>query len=129
KLMKQYYQSVLTLRQLNDVLLQLFDEEILRSGEQGRAISLNQRFQLRNNYIEAKHNRVFAETPMALIEIFVLMAQDRNIEGIRASTIRLIRNSLALIDNQYRKDSRNTSMFMELLRAPHAVVARLRKMK
>ncbi|HHX81474.1 MAG TPA: [protein-PII] uridylyltransferase, partial [Pseudomonadaceae bacterium] len=100
KLMKQYYQSVLTLRQLNDVLLQLFDEEILRSGEQGRAISLNKRFQLRNNYIEAKHNRVFVEAPMALIEIFVLMAQDRDIEGIRASTIRLIRNNLSLIDNQ-----------------------------
>lgn len=129
KLMKQYYQSVLVLRQLNDVLLQLFDEEILRSGEQGRAVVLNNRFQVRNRYIEARNNRVFADTPMSLIEIFVLMAQDRNIEGIRASTIRLIRKNLSLIDDKYRKDSRNTTMFMELLRSPHSVVARLRKMK
>jgi [protein-PII] uridylyltransferase len=129
KLMQQYYQSVLTLRQLNDVLLQLFDEEILRSGQVGKAVSLNNRFQLRNHYIEARHNRVFAETPMALIEIFVLMGQDRSIEGIRASTIRLIRNSLALIDDTYRKDTRNTTMFMELLRSPHAMVAHMRKMK
>lgn len=129
KLMQQYYQAVLTLRQLNDVLLQLFDEEILRSGEKSKAHSLNNRFQVRNHYIEAKHNKVFSETPMALIEIFMLMAHDRSIEGIRASTIRLIRNSLKLIDDKYRKDSRNTTMFMELLRSPDMMVARLRKMK
>jgi [protein-PII] uridylyltransferase len=57
------------------------------------------------------------------------MAQDRSIEGIRASTIRLIRNSLSLIDDKYRVDSRNTTMFMELLRSPEMMVARLRKMK
>lgn len=129
KLMKQYYQAVLNLRVLNDVLLQLFDEEILRSGEKTKIRELNNRFQIRNNYIEAKHNRVFDYTPMALIEIFMLMAQDRSIEGIRAATIRLLRNSLTLIDDDYRKDVRNTSMFMELLRSPQRMVSQLRKMK
>ncbi len=129
KLMKQYYQAVLTLRQLNDVLLQLFDEEILRPDEPVRLRSVNNRFQVRNNYIEAKHARVFQYTPMALIEIFMLMAHDRSIEGIRAATIRLIRNNLRLIDDKYRKDVRNTSMFMELLRSPHRMVNMLRKMK
>src|SRR5690606_867748 len=60
---------------------------------------------------------------------FVLMAQDRSIEGIRAATIRLIRNNLRLIDDKYRKDVRNTSMFMELLRSPHRMTSMLRKMK
>jgi len=129
KMMKQYYQAVLTLRQLNDVLLQLFDEEILRPDEAVRVRLINNRFQVRNDYIEARHARVFQYTPMALIEIFVLMAQDRSIEGIRAATIRLIRNNLRLIDDKYRKDVRNTSMFMELLRSPHRMVGMLRKMK
>lgn len=129
KLMKQYYQAVLTLRQLNDVLLQLFDEEILRPDEAVRVRAINNRFQMRNDYIEARHARVFQYTPMALIEIFMLMAQDRSIEGIRAATIRLIRNNLRLIDDNYRKDVRNTSMFMELLRSPHRMVNMLRKMK
>jgi len=129
KLMKQYYQAVLTLRQLNDVLLQLFDEEILRPDEAVRVRVINSRFQVRNDYIEARHARVFQYTPMALIEIFVLMAQDRSIEGIRAATIRMIRNNLRLIDDKYRRDVRNTSMFMELLRSPHRMVGILRKMK
>ncbi|MEI7950567.1 MAG: [protein-PII] uridylyltransferase [Gammaproteobacteria bacterium] len=129
KLMKQYYQSVLTLRRLNDVLLQLFDEEILGSGDKGKVEVINSRFQKRANTIEARHNRVFRNTPMALIEIFVLMGQDPSIENIRASTIRLLRNSINLINDKYRHDVRNTSMFMELLRSPYRMVTLLRKMK
>jgi [protein-PII] uridylyltransferase len=129
KLMQQYYQAVLNIRVLNDVLLQLFDEEILRSGEKTKVTAVNNRFQIRDNYIEARYARVFQHTPMALIEIFTLMAQDRSIEGIRAATIRLLRNNLNLIDDDYRKDVRNVSMFMELLRSPHRMVNQLRKMK
>jgi [protein-PII] uridylyltransferase len=129
KLMQQYYQMVLTVRRLNDLLLQLFEEEILNTNKKAKVVSLNNRFQVRGNVIEAKHNRVFQQTPMALIEIFVLMAQNREIDTIRASTIRLLRNSLRLIDDKYRRDVRNTSMFMELLRSPHHMVAILRKMK
>ena len=129
KLMKQYYRVVLTLRELNDVLLQLFDEEIIRSKERSKIRSINNRFQVRDNYIEVKNNEVFERTPFALIEVFVLLAQDKSLEGIRASTIRLIRNSRYLIDNEFRKDIRNISMFMELLRSPHYMVGRLRQMK
>ena len=129
KLMKEYYRVVLNLRELNDVLLQLFDEEFLRKSEKAKIVPINNRFQIRNNYIEVKNRQVFERTPFALIEIFALWAQDLSIEGIRASTIRLIRNSKHLIDNNYRRDIRNTSMFMELLRSPHYMVGRLRKMK
>ena len=130
KLMKEYYRSVQTLRELNDVLLQIFDEEIVRSKEKAKIITLNARFKIHNNYIEAVHSKVFKQTPFALLEIFVLFAQDNKIKGIRASTIRLIRNSRQLIDNDdFRKDIRNTSLFMELIRSPYKMVARLRQMK
>src|SRR5690606_32939226 len=129
KLMQQYYRVVSTLRELNDVLLQLFDEEIIRSHEKAQIRPINNRFQIRNNYIEAIHTRVFKQAPFALLEIFVLLAQNREIEGIRASTIRLIRNSRQLIDDKFRNDIRNKTLFMELLRSPHRVVHRLRQMK
>ena len=129
KLMKRYYREVQVLRELNDVLLQLFDEEIIRSEERAKIKPINNRFQIRNNWIEVKNDKVFQITPFALIEIFVLLAQNESIEGIRASTIRLIRNSRKLIDNDFRKDLRNISMFMELLRSPHLMVGRLRQMK
>lgn len=129
KLMQKYYRVVLTLRELNDVLLQLFDEEILRSKEKAKIKAINSRFQIHNNYIEAVHTRVFRETPSALIEIFVLYAENNKIEGIRAATIRLIRNGRQLIDDEFRKDINNNALFMKLLRSPHNMVARLRQMK
>ncbi len=129
KLMKEYYRNVMTIRELNDVLLQLFDEEIIRSREKAKILTLNARFQIHNNYIEALHSRVFRQNPFALLEIFVLIAQDAKIEGIRASTIRLIRNGRQLIDDDFRNDIRNTTLFMELLRSPYKMVARLKQMK
>ena len=89
KLMKQYYRAVANLRELNDVILQHFDEVILRAGEKERLKPLNKRFQLRNDYIEVVDSNVFNRSPFALMEIFVLMAQNPEIQGIRASTIRL----------------------------------------
>lgn len=128
KLMKQYYRAVANLRELNDVILQHFDEVILRAGEKERLKPLNKRFQLRNDYIEVVDSNVFNRSPFALMEIFVLMAQNPEIEGIRASTIRLLRDSRRLIDEDFRQDIRNVSLFMELLRSPHKMTLHLRRM-
>ena len=128
KLMKQYYRVVANLRELNDVLLQHLDEAILRAGERERIQPLNNRFQIRNSYIEAISPEVFKRSPFALIEIFVLMAQNPQIEGIRASTIRLLRENRRVIDDAFRYDIRNITLFMELLRSPHKMTLQLQRM-
>ncbi|MFT4862095.1 MAG: [protein-PII] uridylyltransferase [Pseudohongiellaceae bacterium] len=128
KLMKQYYRAVGNLRELNDVLLQYFNEVIIRADEREIIKEINSRFQIRNDYIEVKYLNVFQRTPSAMLEIFVLMAQDESIQGVRASTIRLIRESRNLINDEYRKDIRNVSLFMELLRSPYELTAQLRRM-
>lgn len=128
KLMMQYYRAVANLRALNDVLLQYFDEVILRAGEKERVVPINKRFQIRNGYIEAKFQNVFERSPSALLEIFVLMAQNKEIQGVRASTIRLIRDNRRLINEDYRQDIRNVSLFMELLRSPYELTLQLRRM-
>jgi len=128
KLMQEYYRTVATLRVLNDVLLQHFDEAILRAGELVEIKLLNKRFQIRNDYIEVTQENVFKRFPFALLEIFVLMAQNPDIKGIRAATIRLIREHSKIIDENYRRDLRNVTLFMELLRSPHELTSQLRRM-
>jgi [protein-PII] uridylyltransferase len=127
--MHHYYQVVLGLRELNDVLLQFLDEAILKRDKSDAVIPINERFQLRCGYIEVTHTDVFAETPSSLLEVFVLAAKDPNILGMRASTIRLIRESLSLIDHQFRNDPNNCQLFLELLRSPHHLVTQLKRMK
>ncbi len=128
KLMQEYYRAVATLRGLNDVLLQHFDEAILRAGEKEEITLINKRFQIRDNYIEVTNPGVFRRFPFALLEIFVLMAQNPQIKGVRAATIRLIRENSVIIDEKYRKDLRNITLFMELLRSPHELTSQLRRM-
>jgi len=56
------------------------------------------------------------------------MAQNPQIESVRASTIRLLRDNRHLIDESFRQDIRHSSLFMELLRSPGNVARQLRRM-
>lgn len=126
--MHRYYRLAMALRELNDVLLQFLHEVILQKGINKSVTAINQRFQLRERYIEAAHIFVFDETPSALLEIFVLMAKNPDIEGVRASTIRLIRESRHLIDDHYRSNPENRRLFIELFNYPGGLVEQLKRM-
>ncbi|BBT18377.1 bifunctional uridylyltransferase/uridylyl-removing enzyme [Metapseudomonas otitidis] len=126
--MQKYYRVVMAVAELSDLINQHFEEVILRSGENAVAQPLNSRFQLRDGYIEVAHLNVFKRTPFALMEIFVLMAQHPEIKGVRADTIRLLRDSRHLIDDDFRSDIRNTSLFIELCKSPQGIHRNLRRM-
>ena len=128
KFMKRFYRVVGSISQLNEMLLQHFDESFLRADEPENITPINKRFQIRNGFIEAKHEKVFDNRPSALLEIFVILANNENIEGIRASTIRLIRDSRHLVDDNFRHDLSNISLFMELLRSPHMLFSQFTRM-
>ena len=127
--MKDYFRWVLKLGVLNEMLVQLFDEAILRACEPVKLYEINQRFRVRNGYIEAAHDRVFRESPWALIEIFTLIAQHDFVNGVRAATIRLIHQHCRQIDAEYREDPRANRLFLQLLGAPFRVATQLDRMK
>ena len=126
--MKQYYRTVMDLNRLNEMLLQLFQEEILFADRPARIVPLNKRFQARNGFIEITDSKVFAGYPFALFEIFLLLEQNPHLKGIRADTIRAIRAHRHLIDDKFRDDLRSRSLFMEILRQPYGVTHGLRRM-
>ena len=129
QMMKQYYRWALALSELNDLIMQLFDETILRACEAEDVMELNPRFRIRNNHIEAANDKVFSQYPYALLEIFVLMARHSNIVGVRASTIRQLRENRHLIDDEFRNDPKNKQLFIELIRSPDYVTTQLKLMK
>lgn len=127
--MHKYYRIVISLRELNDVLLQYLDEKINGSKAKNNITPLNERFQLRDNYIEVTHPQVFDETPSALLEIFVLMGNNPSISGARASTIRLIREKRPLIDEAFRNKPENKAMFMAVFSINYGLITQLTRMK
>ncbi len=126
--MKEYYRTIMELSRLNEMLLQLFQEAILYADSPATVTPINSRFQACNGFIEVVHNGIFRRYPFALLEIFLLLQQHPELKGVRATTIRLIRDHRYLINDQFRDDLRNRSLFMEMLRQPRGVTHELRHM-
>ncbi len=126
--MGKYYRIAMYLAEFNDMLLQHFEEALLENPADNPVRPLNNRFQVRSNHIEVSRDDVFIQTPFAMMEMFVLLAQNSELEGVRASTMRLLREHRQLIDEDFRHDIRNTTLFMELLRSPEGVATELRRM-
>ncbi len=129
QLMQDYYRAAMRISMLNEMLLRYFDEAILGEDENAPVVALNNRFQIRNGIIEVTAEDVFRRYPSALLEIFVLLGEHPEVTEVRASTIRLIMQHAVLIDDCFRSDIRNKSLFMELLRCRTALFSSLRRMK
>ncbi|MCP1676144.1 [protein-PII] uridylyltransferase [Natronocella acetinitrilica] len=128
QLMQRYFRTVADLGRLNEMLLQLFQEAILYVDDVEPPQLLNKRFQARKGFLEVTHGNVFKRYPFALLEAFLLMQQHPELKGVRASTIRLIRDSRHLIDDKFRRDLRCRSLFMEIMRQPRGLTHELRRM-
>ena len=128
RLMKRYYRAVMELSRLNEMLLEHFEEVILHVRRRDRIKPLNRRFQAVNGYLEVTGKDVFRRYPFALLEVFLLLQQHPDLEGVRASTIRLIRANRHRIDDRFRADIRARSLFLEILRQPRGINHELRRM-
>ena len=126
--MKLYFVTIRDISRLNEMLLQHFEEVIIFPNRKDRIVSINSRFQSRNNYAEIKNKNIFVRHPFALLELFLILQQNPTIKGVRASTVRAVRDHLYLINNRFRHDIRNRSLFMEIIRQPNQVGHKLRQM-
>src|SRR5210317_1557304 len=127
QLMQRYYRTVMELSRLNEMLLQLFEEAILMDPN-APAEPLNERFQVKNGFLQTAHDRVFLDDPSALLELFLLLQEHPEIRGVSAFTVGLIKRHLYLIDDEFRQNPRNHRLFLSILRASEGVTHQLRRM-
>lgn len=125
--MKRYYRTIKELSLLNEILLQHFQEAILARGR-SRIKPINRRFQAHNDFIEVAHDKVFQRAPYAMLEMFLIMQQQPQLQGVRAHTIRVLRANLHRIDRAFRRDLGCRSLFMEIFRQPRGLTHALRRM-
>lgn len=129
RFMQGYYQSVAAIQQLNDLLLQHFEESFLHIEENPDIEVINERFQINNGQLEIRHPDVFSETPSAMLEIYKIMGDRSEFKGIRANTMRALRDNLELVDDGYRNNPINTSLFLDIIASRFRLTTVLRSMK
>ncbi len=128
KFMQRYYRAVTELQRLNEMLLQYFQETILLKNQLQPPCIINNRFQTRNGFLEVRDKQLFSHRPIIMLELFLLMTQDSSIKGVRASTIRQIREHLHLIDTRLRTNPKAQQLFLQILKQPQGVFHALRRM-
>ena len=126
--MQQYYRTVMELERLNEMLLQLFREAILYKDKPGEIVFINESFQIRHGYIEVTHKDVFKNKPTALLELFLVNEQHPEIQGVRAETIRLIREHRHLINEEFRQSDDARRLFVHIIRQSRGVTHEFRRM-
>ncbi len=126
--MQFFFKTVVEIERLNEMLLQLLNERLISDQETLAPIPITPHFSAIAGYLEASHEDIFQQNPLALLEIFLLLQQSPSLKGIRAGTIRLIRKSLSLIDDSFRHNKTANRLFIEILRQPRGITHQLKRM-
>lgn len=126
--MQFYFKTLLSIERLNEILLQLFNERFIASNLVSQTTTINDDFIAINGYLQATNNQLFEQRPLALLEVFLILQLNPNLLGIRATTIRLIRKNLPLIDDSFRSNKSANQLFIEIFRRAHGLTHELRRM-
>ena len=130
--MKRYYRTAQQVSTLNEMLLSYFNESVItpRLHDYERKIeNINQHFKLVDNKLAVQHHKIFSENPSAILEIFYILANRPEIEGIRARTLRLLTLAAKRIDQNYRNNPAHQALFMAIIRSPYRLYETMVAMK
>jgi [protein-PII] uridylyltransferase len=114
-LMRRYYWAAKAVVQLNQILLLNIEERILGS-ESMPMRRLNDRFLDRGGMIEVASDDLYERDPHAILETFLVYAQEVGVKALSARTLRALYNARHLMNARFRSDPVNRARFIEILR-------------
>ncbi len=130
--MRQYYRTAQQVSTLNEMLLAYFNESVITPrlpNYERNIVEINHKFKLVDNKLAVQHHKIFSEHPDAILELFYLLANHPEIEGIRARTLRLVILAAKRIDQNYRNKPAHQALFMAIIRSPDRLYDTLVAMK
>lgn len=117
-MMKEYFNAVAAVRELNAMLLQFFEQAILGNDQSQETHQLDADFYYYGNCIAASHDRVF-DRDEALLQLFIHVARHDTIVTIQAHTIRLLRSARQRLQHPLCSQPKCRQLFLQLLTLPN----------
>ena len=120
RMMKRFFRIIARVAELNNMLLQHFEQAILKKDQPAESLCLNRDFELKDGLIYASNNRIFSR-PEKIMEMFLLIAEHKEIKGIHSQTLRLMRNARRRLISGLSDYARCRELFMAIIRHPRGL--------
>ena len=118
QLMQGFFRSAAMVLRLNARLLQRFEEQL---GGEAPVTTLDERFELRGDYLAIRDASLFRQHPATMLELFAVWQDREQVRGLHSETARALGEALPLVDDALRAQPGVRSRFMALLRHERAV--------
>ena len=128
RFMQEFYKHISVVKQLNEILIKHIEDINGKKHLEKDFLKTDADFIIKNNNVYARNKDVFIKNPTKIFEIFTLKDNKGEPYDISANTIRYIRESLHLIDNDFRSDRANRDFFINLFYQKTGLARCLRKM-
>lgn len=128
RFMQRYYRTITELERLNEVLLGVLRKRILPKTDitpfHIKPLYLND-----DNYLAIANPDVFKQHPYTLLDVFhTLQITKPRLKGLTPDTIRALRHSLHIIDDDFRANERHKKIFINILKESSGITFVTRRM-
>ncbi len=126
-LMQRYYWAARVVNQLNTILMQTFEERLFPVPQDSGSI-IDDDFCNLHGRLDIRRPDALERKPTLLLRAFLVTQEHPELTGLSAQLMRAMWHAKRLIDTQFRQNTVNRYLFLQIFQQPRGIVHALRRM-
>ncbi len=119
-MMKRFFRTIGRVVELNNMLLQHFEQAIINQKSKDKLIPIDNDFMINDGLIQITNSRLFMR-PVKIMEMFLNIALHKQVKGIHSNTVRLMRNARRRLISGLVDYAECRRIFIEIIKHPRGL--------